>query len=185
MRELPADIVEEAERLTRLARRVEDDDEAAAYRRERDRLLADHEFTARVRSENHDVLVLHPEEWVDDGTIYPDRIDEIDRAAEIPLEGPGEAEEWDEIDEHNRSIVADVHDEHGAAHGANAEAFADFVGNHYAKPIEDVTPSEIEEFLTEYYPRNVWPTEKQAAIVETSVQHVFEATDADAPIDDS
>jgi hypothetical protein len=64
--------------------------------------------------------------------------------------------------------------EHGAVHGANARALADFASNHYAKPIEDLTGGERAEFLEEYFPRNAFPTDDQKAVVEESVRLVFE-----------
>lgn len=185
--ELPGNVVAEAERLTRLAREAVDDAEAAAYREERADLLADHGFTGRVRDDDPgETLVLHPEEWVEpidgergdgDRKIRTDRIEDIDRAVEVSLSGPGDPDEWDAVDEHNREVVARVREAHGAAHGENAAAFADFMSNHYAKPVEAATDDEIAEFLTEYYPRNVWPSENQREIVEETVELVLETTE--------
>jgi hypothetical protein len=179
MADLPDDTVEEAERLTHLARDATDDDEREAYLAERASLLDPHDFTARVRSEDtRDVLVLHPEEWTEDGTIRVERVDDTDRAAEIPLDGPGDPDDWDEVDEHNRTVAAAVGDAHGDVHGTNAAAFADFMSNHYARPVESATDGEIEEFLAEYFPRNAWPTDEQKAVVDESVELVFECAGA-------
>ncbi|WP_327051491.1 DUF7108 family protein [Halomicrococcus gelatinilyticus] len=179
MADLPDDTVEEAERLTRLARNATDDDEREAYLAERESLLDPHDFTARVRSEDtRDVLVLHPGEWTEDGTIRVERVDDTDRAAEIPLDGPGDPDDWDEVDEHNRAVAAAVGDAHGDVHGANAAAFADFMSNHYARPVESATDAEVQEFLTEYFPRNAWPTDEQKAVVDESVELVFESAGA-------
>jgi hypothetical protein len=175
--ELPGDIVSEAERLTRLAREAVDDNEARAYREARADLLADYDFEARVREESRDTLVLYPSEWVVDGTVHPDRIEDIDRGIERPLEGPGEAEEWETIAEHNNEIAQAVAEEHGEVHGGNAHAMADFASNHYAKPIGDLTREEREEFLTEYFPRNAFPSDDQKAIVEESVRLVLDAVE--------
>jgi hypothetical protein len=181
---LPDDVVDEAERLTRLAREAVDDAEAAAYREHRSDLLAAHDYIARVREdETRDVLVLHPEEWVEDGTVYPSRIDDVDRGVEAPLSGPGEGDDWAEIDDHNRELVETVRDEHDAVHADNAAALADFAGNHYAKPVESLTEGELSEFLTEYYPRNAWPSAEQRAVVEKSVVVTFEAADERCPIE--
>jgi hypothetical protein len=65
----------------------------------------------------------------------------------------------------------------GDRHADNASAFADFMSNHYARPVESATSDEVAEFLDEYYPRNVWPTERQRAIVKESIDLVFEAAD--------
>jgi len=180
----PEAVVEEAERLTRLAREAVDRDEAAAYRVDRDERLADHDYTARVREdETRDVLVLHPAEWVADGEIRTERIADVDRGIEIPLSGLGEGDDWAEIDEYNRDIVADVRDEYDEAHAANVAALADFMGNHYAKPIDDATAGELTEFLREYYPRNAWPTAAQREVVEKSVRVAFAVADERCPLE--
>jgi hypothetical protein len=176
--ELPESTVERAERLTRLARDAVDDSEAEAYREDRAELLADHGFRARVREDDTGAtLVLHPDEWVEDGTIRTGRIEDTTRAVEISLSGPGDPDEWDDVDDHNRELAARVREIHGDVHGDNAAAFADFMGNHYARPMDGATSGEVEEFLDEYFPRNAWPTEEQRAVVEESIDLVFEAAD--------
>jgi hypothetical protein len=164
---LPASVRSEATRLTRQARRAGDDVAAAAYRRERDALLADHDYTARVR-EDDDTLVCYPDRWVTDGTVRPDRIEDTDAAVEISL--AGDDADWDTVETHNRTIVEQVADEYGPPHGANAAALADFAGNHLGKPIETLTDTEIERFLTDYFPRNAWPDDEQRSAVERSVE---------------
>jgi len=174
--ELPGDVREEAERLTRLARNSVDDGAAAAYREGRDELLAEHGFVARGRDDKvGETLVCYPEEWVEDGVVQIERIEDTDRAAEISLEGPGDPENWDAVDEHNRELVAAVRSEHGEVHAETAAAFADFIGNHYAKRVEDATEREVEVFLTEYFPRNAWPSEEQREHAERSVRLLREA----------
>jgi hypothetical protein len=170
--ELPASVVEEAERLTRRARDAVDPNEAAAYRDRRDELLADYEFTARVREDDDAVLVVHPAEWVEDGTVRPERIEDIDRGIERPLEGTADPDDWEGVAERNRELAAAVEAEHGEVHGANARALAEFMSNHYAKPVADATDEELAVFVEEYYPRNVWPTDDQKAVVEESVRLV-------------
>jgi hypothetical protein len=181
-REPPESAVEEAERLTRLAREAADGDEAAAYRDDRDARLAEHGFTARVRSDDgRDVLVVHPQEWVEDGTIRPGRVDDVDRAVEVPLSGAARPDDWSAIEERNRRIVDAVREEHGDVHGDNAAALADFMGNHYAKPIGDATAGELREFLEEYFPRNAFPSERQEAVVGRSIELAFRAADEPLP----
>jgi len=173
--ELPASVVERAERLTRLARDAVDDAEADAYREDRADALAEHGFAANVREDDSGAtLVLHPDEWVADGTIRPDRVEDTDRAVEVSLSGPGDPDEWDAVDQHNREVVARVRDAHGDVHGDNAAAFADFMGNHYARPVESATDEEVAEFLAEYFPRNAWPSDDQRAVVERSLDYVFD-----------
>ncbi len=172
--ELPTETVEQAERLTHLARDA-GDDEADAYRDERARLLAAHDFVARVREDDtRTVLVLHPDEWIEDGEIRVERIEDTERAVEIPLDGPGDPDDWDEIDEHNRAVADRVRELHGDVHGANAVAFADFMSNHYARRVESATNAEVTEFCTEYFPRNAWPSDEQKSVVERSVELVFD-----------
>ncbi|MFC7020045.1 MULTISPECIES: DUF7108 family protein [Haloarcula] len=175
MTDLPPEVLEEAERLTRLAREVVDDAEATAYVDRRDALLDSHDFTARVRADDTgDVLVCHPQEWVEDGVIRPERVEDVDRGVEIQLSGPGDPEEWDAVEERNRAVATAVEEEHGPVHGATASALADFMGNHYAKPIAEATPDELAEFKTEYFPRNAWPSDEQRALLEESVRLTVE-----------
>ncbi|RKD94826.1 DUF7108 family protein [Halopiger aswanensis] len=181
--ELPDDVVDEAERLAHLERAAVDDNEAEAYAERRDDLLADHDFTSRIREEDDATLVLHPEEWHDDeaGVIRTDRIDDLSRAVEIPLEGTGDPDDWDDVDAHNRELAAAVREEYGDAHGANADILADFVGNHYAKPIESLTGSELREFRTDYYVRNAWPSEEQREVIDESIALVYETAGEPMP----
>lgn len=167
---LPAEAVDEAERITRLARAASDPNEVAAHRERRDDLLADHGYVARVRSaDGDDTLVLHPSNWLDgDGTVRVDRVD-VAEAVEVPLSESGDASRWEETEAHNRTVAEQVAADHGRVHGRNVHALADFLGNHHAKRIEDATPGDLREFLEEYYPRNAWPSDEQRAVVEESV----------------
>lgn len=171
---LPDEVVDEAVTLTRRARRAVDENEATAYRKARSELLEAHEFEARVREEKRDVLVCYPAEWIEDGTVRLDQIEDTGRGVERPLEGTGDPDDWETVEDENSRIVAAIEAEHGAVHGANARALVDFLGNHYAKSLEDITEDERAEFLEEYYPRNVWPTDDQKAVVEESVQLAVE-----------
>ena len=182
MTDLPADVIEEAERLTRLAREAVDEGEAAAYRDDRDDLLDAHDYTARVREEDTgEVLVCHPQEWTDDGVIHPDRVEDIDRGVERRLSGTGDPDEWDQIAESNQAVADAIADEHGPVHGATAQALADFMSNHYAKRIADATPAELTEFETDYFRRNSWPTDKQRSLVGESVQLAVEKSEGRLP----
>ena len=180
MTDLPREVVDAAERLTRLARRAVDESEAAAYERDRDERLDEYGFTARVR-EHDDTLVLHPSEWLEGDTVRMDRIEDTDRAAEVPLSGSGEAEAWDAVEAHNAEVVDQVAERADEVHAANARAFADFMGNHYARRVETATAAELREFLTEYYPRNAWPSDEQRDAVTQSLEHVFAVTETPLP----
>jgi len=179
--ELPEDVVQAARRLTRLARRASDESEAAAYRADRDGRLADHDFVSRLR-EDDDTLVLYPAEWIADGTVQTGRIEDTDRAHELALSGPGDPDEWERVETYNAEIVAQVGERHGDPHRRNARTFADFVGNHYAKRVDAATAPEVEEFLTEYFRRNAWPSERQRAVVRESVRYVFDAAGTPSPL---
>ena len=172
----PEGIVGEAERLTRLAREAAVEEAAAAYRERRDGLVSDHDFIARVRDED-DTLVLHPDEWVEDGVVQFERIEDTDRAVEVSLSGPDHGAEWETVEAANQAIVDAVESAHGPDHAANVRAFADFMSNHYLKRVDDATEAEREEFLTEYYRRNTWPSEAQESIVAESVDLVDDVGD--------
>src|SRR6056297_3040620 len=119
MPELPADTQDEVERLTRLARNAVDEGAAAAYRDQRAALLDDHDYESRIREEDTgDVLVCYPAEWVADGVIQPEKVDDTDRGVEIRLSGPGDPDAWDDVEAENRAVVERVRADHGEAHGA-------------------------------------------------------------------
>jgi hypothetical protein len=179
--ELPPTVVEEAERLTRLARRAVDPGEAEACERRRDDLLAEYGFEARVRAAD-DTLVCYPAEWLVDGVVRLDRVEDTGRAAEVSLSGPGDEDEYDAVEARNAALVARVAEAAGPVHAANARAYADFLGNHYLKRVEDATAGELREFVEEYYPRNAWPSPEQRAALGESLALVYE--EADAPLPD-
>lgn len=174
--EVPEEVVSEAERLTRLAAEAAVEAEAEVYRDRRAEIVGEHDYTARVRGED-DTLVLYPEEWVQEGVVQIDRIEDTDRAVEVSLSGPDHGAEWEAVEADNEAIVEAVAEEYGATHAANVRAFADFMGNHYLKRVGDATEAEREEFLTEYYPRNAWPSAEQAAVVEESLELAAETAD--------
>jgi hypothetical protein len=177
---LPEGPIEEAERLTRLARDVSDPAEAAAHRERRDELLAEHGYAARYRAED-DTLVLNPAEWFEDGVVRTDRIEDLSRAVERPLSDAGADDEWRAVEEHNAALVERVDARHGPVHAANARAFADFMGNHYTRRVETASRRELREFLDEYYPRNAWPSERQKTVIDESLRLLFETADVDVP----
>lgn len=141
-------------------------------------LLRPHGYLPRIREEDGDaVLICYPIDWEGDGQVDPAAIDDLDRAIELPLRGSTEAE-WELIAEENAAVVEAVAARHGEEHAANVAAFADFMNNHRARPITHATDADVAEFLTEYYPRNAWPSETQAALVEESValaRHIAES----------
>jgi hypothetical protein len=192
---LPDAVVEEAARLTRLAREADrweasdpesgqaatreakDRPEAEAYRGEREALLADYDYTARVREDNDGaVLVLHPDEWVEDGTAQVERIEDVSLGIEVPLGGPGEASDWEAVEADNREVAETVAEKYGQPHGATAHALADFASNHYVKRLNSLTREERREFREEYFPRNAWPTRAQRDTLAESIRLAVDAT---------
>ena len=176
----PSDVVEEAERLTRLARNAVDEAEAAVYRSERERLISAHAYTARVRDED-ETLVLYPEQWITDGTVQLDQIEDTDRAVEVPLT-PQPGESWAAVEAHNQTIIDRVAADHSEDHVQNVRSFADFMGNHYLQTLDTATAEQIEEFYTEYYPRNAWPSPSQRSLIEESIELAFTAVDKSYPL---
>jgi hypothetical protein len=85
------------------------------------------------------------------------------------------------VEAHNASVVDAVAERAGPVHAANARAFADFMGNHYARRVETATPAELREFLTEYYPRNAWPSDEQRDVVVQSLEATFAVTETELP----
>ena len=110
MADIPDEVVEDAERLTRLAREAVDDAEAAAYRADRDDRLADHGYVARVReTDASTTLVLYPDDWIDDeGLVRVDDVEDTSRAVEVLLDGTPDDEEWATVEEHNSALVEAV-----------------------------------------------------------------------------
>lgn len=166
---LPQPVIDEAERLTRLCINAIVDAEATAYRDERQSLLDEYGYAARVRDAD-DTLVLYPQSWLVDGIAQVDQIDDTDQAIEISLSGPATGADWEDVETTNQAIIDTVREEHGRIHAKNIRAFADFMGNHYLKPVTDATRDERREFLDDYYTRNAWPSEEQAAVVSESIR---------------
>jgi len=179
--DVPADIVDEAERLTRLARQTEDEAAAAFYRERRDELVEGHDYVPRLREED-DTLVLYPDEWMDDGTVQLDRIDTTDRAVEVSLSGPGDAERYEAVAAYNGAVADAVADSHGKPHADTARSFAAFMSNHYVRAVDDATPDVRAEFREEYFPRNGWPSDEQLAVLDESLDLIESvAADVDGP----
>ena len=169
--DVPGEAVDEAERLTRLARRTEDEAAAAFYRERRDELVDGYDYVPRLRDED-DTLVLYPEEWMDDGTVQLDRIETTDRAVEVSLSGPGDADRYREIAAYNDAVADAVAEAHDEVHADTAQSFAAFMSNHYVRAVDDATPDMRAEFREEFFPRNAWPTDEQRAALEESLETI-------------
>ena len=176
---IPSEVIDRVVTLSRRARAAVDENERTAYLDERAELLERHGYEARVRSEDTgSTLILYPTEWIEEGTARLERIEDTDRAIERSLSGPGSGNDWEEIDERNRAVAAAVEERHGEIHGETAASFAAFMSNHYAKPIQEATPAEREEFRREYFPRNAWPTDEQRERLGRSMELIFETADS-------
>lgn len=166
----PTAVVDRALALTRRLRGASGADRERLAQR-RDRLLASVGYRCRVREDERGAtLVCYPAEWLEDGTVDMDAIEDVSRGIERSLEGPTGPEDWDAIEADNRSVVRAVRDRYGHDHAANATAFADFMSNHYGRTIATATERHHREFLEEYYPRNVWPSNHQQTLVERSLE---------------
>ncbi len=129
--DVPVEAVDEAERLTRLAREAESaeptpeiEEAAAFYRERRDELAADHGYVPRVR-ERDDTLVLYPEAWMDGDTVRVDRVEDTDRAVEVSLSGPGDAGRYREVAAYNDAVAEAVAEREAAVHARIAEILDD------------------------------------------------------------
>lgn len=172
--EFAEDAVERIRELTRHIRKADGRETIRDLNRRRERLLTAMGAHLHVRDDAPPVLVLSPDDWVDDGTVHPDRIDDRSRACEVPLDPEAEPATWEAVMEANMAVAEAVERRHGPDHGANAEALAAYLSNHHLRRIDAATEAELRTFLTEYYPRNVWPTSHQAAIVRASVERARE-----------
>ena len=175
--DVPVDVVDEAERLTRLARETDDDAAADFYRDRRDELVDEYDYVPRLR-EDDDTLVLYPDEWMADGTVQIDRIETTDRAVEVSLSGPGDADCFQEVAAYNDAVASAVADRESDVHAATARTFAAFMSNHYVRPVDDATPDMRAEFREEYLVRNGWPSEEQLSAIDESLS-VIETVAAD------
>lgn len=185
MDDLPKDALEEAERLTHLAREAIGDEETSAYRSEREKVLEECGYTARIREDDSgDVLVCYPSEWVEDGMLQPEHVDNVDRGVERQISGaiPDDSTDWDAVAAHNDDLADRVATDAGEVHGTNARALADFASNHCAKRIDELSRAEVERFLDEYFPRNSWPSTEQRKHVEDSLRLTFEKSDVGCPL---
>ncbi|MDY6780911.1 MAG: rnhA operon protein [Halobacteria archaeon] len=167
------DWVRRAAKLTRLARYSEDEDELLD---ERDEMVEERGYRARVREEDS-TLVLYPDDWVEDGEVVVERIDDTDEAVEVPLRRGGE--EYDDVRDTNDEILGGFEEEFDEKHFVNARAFAEFCENHHTVPVERVTAEHVDEFLAEYYPRNVWVHDETEEVVEESLRLLLDYVDTD------
>lgn len=182
MPDLPTPVVETAKALTRAARRGTHPDEEALRERRAD-LLGTYGYTARVREDDAGpVLVCHPAAWLEDGVFQPEAMDSTADAVERPLRETAVGDSWAAIDAHNREIAQAVATRYGEPHGETATAFAVYMANHHADPIEAATAAQVRDFLEEYFPRNAWPSETAAAAVETSIERCFEVAGEPMPL---
>ncbi len=170
--ELPEAVRRDA---TRTARQVLAGDVPEAHLEE---VLSPYGYIPRIREEGDPpALVCYPADWREDGAVRVEAIESLDRAIELPL-FPGDTEDWERVARANEQVVDRVAEEYGEAHASNARAFADFMDNHRGHRIANATDADVEEFLTQYYPRNVWADESAESLVEESVTTVRATAEA-------
>jgi len=154
--------VDEAVGLTRISMSGDED-----ARKKRDSVAKEHGYTARQRDDG--VLVLHPEDWIKDGTVDVSAFD-ADEAYEIPLNGRG----FEEAREANNAVFEEFLPGSEEADVSNVRAFAEFCENHHSVAIENATAEQVSEFLNDYYVRNVWLSEEAEDRIESSLKKLFE-----------
>lgn len=144
-------------------------------------VASDHGFRARLRDD--DVLVLHPDGWLDEDGVLRGDVDP-DEALEVPLGDSGGAEEARERnDELLDGFEREVGDEDV---WFNVELFAEYCETHHGVAVDEVTARQLEEFVDEYYPRNVWASESAEEKLERSLQALgryLESEDLFAKVD--
>jgi len=156
------DWVDDAVRLTRVALSGVD-----GAREERDAVAEDRGYEARERDDG--TLVLYPQAWRrPDGTVDLDGFD-ADDAYEIPLEGG----DYDEAYDANDPVLERFESEESDVHASNVRYFVEFCENHHAVAVENATVDHVEEFLGDYYVRNVWASEEEREAVDESLRILF------------
>lgn len=178
--ELPPAVINEAVRLTRLARRARaqdgfDDPQGGEapeqYRDERDTLLESYDYRANVREDDRGAtLVCYPAEWLSENQVDKSAIEDMERAVERRVEGAGEPGTWEPVSAHNEAIADRVAERYGDPHAATARSFARFMSSHRVRRIGTATEDDVLEFVDEFFPRNTWPSEKQEAVLMRSLR---------------
>ena len=145
--DVPAEAVDEAERLTRLAREAESAEptpeiEAAAdqYRERRDALAAEYGYTVRVRDED-DTLVLYPDEWMDPRTVRLDRVAATAPALHVSPSGPRAADRYRDVAPSTAALADPVPAREAAFHARTAATFAAFMSNPSVRPRDAAPPA--------------------------------------------
>lgn len=136
----------------------------------RDRLVRSHGHRARLRLDDM-VLVLYPEEWVEDGEVRFEEVEDVDRALEVELEPE---KEWGEAHSENKELLSEFGERVEDHHVYNARVFTEFLENHYSISVMDARQEHVNEFLEEFYPRNAWPSRQARVCVDESVEMFLE-----------
>lgn len=176
-------VIDEAVRLTRLAQRAPESapagtfgeepslSEADRYRRERNELLEEQGFRARLREDDHGLtLVCYPAEWLQQGEVDLAAVEDTGRAVERRIDGTGGSDSWQPVAEHNREVAEAVATRYGEPHARTARSFGRFMASHRVRRVETATAEDILEFVEEFFPRNTWPTDAQRSVVMRSLR---------------
>lgn len=149
-------------------------------RRERDAIAERHGYGVRLRDAD-DVLVCYPLDWLDDGTVDLDSVEDLDRAVEVSLGGG--SDDVADVRDANDAVVEPVLEEADDAVGYDAAAFAEYCENHHRARLGEVSRTQVERFLEEYYPRNVWPPDGAEDRVEEALRRVLDRAGRDDLVD--
>ncbi len=128
----------------------------------------------RFRLRDDDVLVLHPQDWLDGDGVLQEDVD-TSEALEIQLGDSGGAEEARDRNTEILEQVEEVVEDPDVFF--NVEQFMEYCENHHGVAVDEVTRKQLETFLVDYYPRNVWASEEQEDALERSLEKLFELVD--------
>lgn len=138
------------------------------------KLAGEHGYRARLRED--EVLVLHPEDWLDEEGVLRGDVD-ADEALEIAIGDSGGAEEARQRnDDVLEGFERRIEDEEVRF---NVERFAEYCENHHGVAVDEVTARQVDEFVDEYYVRNVWSSESAEEKLERSLEMLGSYLDAE------
>lgn len=135
----------------------------------------------RFRLRDDDVVVIHPLDWLDEDGIVKEDVDP-EEALKVELGGSGGVEEARSRNDEVMEDVEDLVDDGDLLF--NVRRFVEYCENHHAAAVDEVTRVQVEEFLEEYYPRNVWASREQEDKLQGSLATLFEHVERDDLVDD-
>jgi hypothetical protein len=127
------------------------------------------DYRWRLR-ETDSTVVCVPANWFTDGVVDPDK---VDPGEAIEISCAPSATGYDRVASANADVAGSVAAAFGPVHGENAAAVARFMSAHLRRPIATMTEADQREF-TEFYRRNVWPSDEAAMVVDESMRLTLE-----------